>query len=1055
MNLKFLSMKKLTIFLAFLLFAGFTLQAQMQISGTVTGAEDGLSIPGVSVVVKNNPTIGTTTDMDGKFNITVPSETEALIFSFVGMKTQEAAINGRTVIDVQLEAEVLEMDEVVVTALGISREKKALGYSVQDLSGDEFTKAREANVVNSLSGKVSGVNITQSSGAVGASTRIELRGASSITGNTQPLFIVDGIPLDNTNYGTATDGGGFDLPNGVADVNADDIATLSVLKGPSAAALYGVRAANGVIVITTKTGKASKNKEIGVSFNSTTTFEKPLVLPSFQNSYGQGPNNDYFEWIDGTTGDGGVDESWGPPLDIGLEFVQWDNYKYNGGASPWVSQPDNVKDFYETGITTNNNLALNGGTEKMAYRLSMGAMNQTGMVPNTDFDKYTISGNASYNFTDKLKAGFTVNYSKSISGNLPTIGYTNENPLQQTIWAGRNVDWSALEDYKNLPLAPVGTPAEGTPLNWNTQFQNNPYWVLDNNLNKLDKDRLLGSLNLSYQFTDYLSVVGKTSIDSWSSLIKEQKAVGTNEFKDGYYRETSRRYSEMNSDILIMFNKEIASDFNISLNLGGNQMSRSYTRLQGEAPGIELPGVYTLSNVKSGYSPTLTSFTEESQINSIYGQGQISYKNALFLDFTGRNDWASVLPMDNNSFFYPSVNLGAVITDLLGMQSSVLTFAKLRLGWSKVGGIGALDPYQLEQAYQFRTDSWGSVSLLFNPDQLNNPNIKPESKTAYEVGIDTRFFNNKLRLDVTYFNETSSDLIVPVEVSASTGYITSLDNVGEMTNKGFEVQLGITAVKTKDLLVDFDINYYKNENEVTSLGGLEALVLGGQWNMDLQAREGHPWGDIYGPAFDRDADGNIIYENGVPVKKADYEVVGNIQPDWRGGITMNISYKGLSLSTTLDGKFGGDIYTMTTTWGRYSGVLEETLLGRESGLVGEGVMWDAESGTYVPNNVVVSAKTFNQVAYDNAVIESSVFDASYVKWRQLVISYELPGKWFEGTPFKKASIGFVGRNLAILYKNVPHIDPETSFSSNNSEQGQEFGQMPSARSLGFNININF
>ncbi|MDA3952934.1 MAG: SusC/RagA family TonB-linked outer membrane protein [Bacteroidales bacterium] len=1048
-------MKKLTIFLAFLLFVGFSVQAQMQISGTVTGAEDGLSIPGVSVVVKDNTTIGTTTDMDGKYTITVPSNAQALLFSFVGLKAQEAAINGLSVIDIQMETEVLEMDAVVVTALGITREKKALGYSVQDVSGDEFTKAREANVVNSLSGKVPGVNITQSSGAVGASTRIELRGASSLTGNTQPLFIVDGIPVDGTNYGSAYSGGGYDLPNGVGDINPDDIATLSILKGPSAAALYGVRASNGVIVITTKTGKQGKNNEIGVSFNSTTQFDNPLVIPDFQNSYGQGSSKDYFEWIDGTAGDGGVDESWGPPLDVGLEFVQWDNYKYDGGPSPWVSEPDNVKNFYETGITTTNNLSFSNGDEKMSYRLSLGHMSQTGMIPNTDFTRVNISANASYNFTDKLKAGFNVSYSRSSSDNLASIGYTDENPVQQTIWGGRNVNWEDLKDYENIPLSPVGTPSEGTPINWNTQFQNNPYWALNTNFNTHNKDRVLGGVNLSYQLTDYLTVIGKSVIDTWSQKNTVIRAYGTNSYPSGFYSETDRRYSETNSDILIMFNKEVSSDFDVSLNLGGNMMSRSYTRQYGEAPQLELPEVYTLSNLKSGSTPVNVGRTEESEINSIYGQGAISYKNAVFLDFTGRNDWASVLPIDNNSFFYPSVNLGVIITDLLEMKSPILSFAKVRAGWSKVGGIGVLDPYQLEQTFQYRATPWGSTALLYNPDQLNNPNIKPEAKTATEFGLDLRFFNNRLRLDATYFSEVNTDLIVPVEVSATTGYITTIDNIGEMTNKGIEILLGITAVKTKDLTVGFDINYYKNENEVTDLGGQEALNLGGQWNMDLQAREGLPWGVIYGPGFVRDDNGEIVHENGVPVKDEEYKILGNIQPDWRGGITMNVSYKGINLSTTLDGKFGGDIYTMTTTWGRYAGVLEETLLGRESGIVGEGVMWDDATDTYVTNNVVVSAKTYNTSAYDNAAAESSVFDASYVKWRQLVISYDLPTKWFEGTPFQKASIGFVGRNLAILYKNAPHIDPESSFSSDNAQQGQEFGQLPSTRSLGFNININF
>jgi len=559
-------MKKLTIFLAFLLFVGFTVQAQMQISGTVTGAEDGLSIPGVSVVVKDNPTIGTTTDIDGKYVITIPSSAQALIFSFVGMKSEEVLIGGRSVIDIQIQAEFLEMDEVVVTALGISREKKSLGYSVQDVKGDDLVKAREANVVNSLSGKVAGVNITSSSGAIGASSRVELRGSSSLTGNNQPLYVVDGIPVDNSNYSSAGYNGGFDTPNGISDINADDIESVSVLKGPNAAALYGVRAANGVIVITTKTGKAGK-KDIGISFNSTTTFEKPLVIPSFQNSYGQGPSKDNFYWVDGMNDDGGVDESWGPPLDQGLEFTQWNSYTVDGAPLPWVSQPDNVKDFYETGVATNNNLSFTGGTEKLGYRLSLGYGNQTGIIPNTDLKKYNVSGNASYKFTDKLKAGFNFTYTKNQSDNLPTGGYTNENPIQQTIWSGRNVDLQALKDYKNLPLAAEGTAAAGTPINWNTQFQNNPYWLLDNNLNGLNKDRIIGAVNLSYQLTDYLSVSGKTSLDDYSQLTTVRKSIGTNEYLEGFYGEYSRRFLESNSELLLSLNTNITDDFTFSFNI--------------------------------------------------------------------------------------------------------------------------------------------------------------------------------------------------------------------------------------------------------------------------------------------------------------------------------------------------------------------------------------------------------------------------------------------------------------------------------------------------------
>jgi len=1050
--------------LAFLLFLGlqWANAQEREITGTVTSYVDGGGLPGVSVVVKGT-TIGTITDADGKYAIKVPSDATTLVYSFVGMVTEELEIGAQKLIDVSMVEDILGLDEVVVTAFGISREKKALGYSVQEVNGDELTKAREANIVNSLSGKVSGINVTASSGAVGASSRVELRGASSITGDTEPLFVVDGIPIDNTNYGSATDGGGFDMPNGIADINPDDIESVSVLKGPNAAALYGVRAANGVIVITTKRGKKGQ-KGIGVSFNTSNTWEKPLILPNFQNSYGQGSSKDNFEWVDGTVGDGGVDESWGPPLDVGLNFVQWDNYKYNGGPSPWVSQPDNIRNFFETGFTTNNNVAFTGGAENLGYRLSLGMSDQKGMIPNTDYKKYTVSGNANYDFTDKLKAGFNFNYSKGKSGNLPTAGYTNENPVQQMIWSGRNVNFDDLKDYENLPMSPDDTPAEGTPLNWNTQFQNNPYWVLDNNVNKLDKDRVIGGLNLSYQLFEFLSVTAKTGVDHWSSVVQEEKAVGTNEFPEGYYAQTNRRYMEINSEMLVSFQKSLTSDIDFNFNLGGNRMYRKYNNTFGEVAQLELPGVYNLGNLKSGATRVNTNRLEESKTNSLYGFGQVAFRNAIFLDFSGRNDWASVLPVENNSFFYPSVNLGVVISDLVDLNVGAITFLKVRGGWSKVGSFGQLEPYSLQQAFEFRSPDntvgggpWGPVLLAFNPDLLNNPNLISETTTGLEFGLDARFLDNRVRFDATYYNQTSTDLIVEVEVSAASGYINALDNVGEMNNKGIELQIGTTPVKTRDLTVDLDFNYSKNTNEVVSLGGLEALILGGQWNVDVQARENLPYGVIFGPGYQRDDNNNIIHEDGIPQVDETNMVLGNINPDWRGGVTLSVNYKGIKFSGTIDGKFGGDIYTMTTTWGRYAGITDETLFGRETGIVGEGVknIGTADAPVYVPNDVVVTGKAYNQAAFDNSVAEGSVFDASYIKLRQLVVGYDLPKSWFESTPIHNLSVSLVGRNLAVLHRNVPHIDPETAFSSDNGEQGQEFGQLPSARSIGFNVNINF
>ncbi len=1049
-------MKKIFLLILFVTVATGQLFAQRTITGKVTDANTGDPMIGVNVLIEGSTT-GTVTDLDGKYNLKVPASGNVLVFSFVGYESQTITLNNNSnVVDVVLkEGEVL--NEVVVTALGITKAQKSVGYATQELGGEGFVKARESNIINSLSGQVAGVQINNSSGAVGASSRITLRGAASITGSVSPLFVVDGIPIDNANYSAAGDGGGFDMPNGVADINPDDIASITVLKGPNAAALYGLRAANGVIVITTKKGTSGK-KGFGVSFNSSTTFEKPLVLPDFQNSYGQGPDPNYFYWENGSTDDGGVDESWGPPLDVGLEFTQWNSYTVDGKPLPWVSQPDNIKDFYDTGMTNNNNISFSGGNNLMGYRLSLGNLKQKGIVPNTDYSRYNVAGSTDFNISSRLKAGLSINYTKAKSGNLPTGGYDNENPVQQMIWSGRNVDFSLLKDYENLPLAPVGTAAEGTPLNWNTVFQNNPYWVLNNNLNKLDKDRVIGNVNMSYKITDYLTLSAKTGTDYWSSLVTEQKAIGSNEFQEGYYREIARTYTEQNSDILLNFNKRLSNDVvELSASIGANRMDRRYHILTGEAQQLELPGLYNLSNVKSGVPVVLTNRIEKNRINSIYGFAQIGIKDAIYLDLTGRNDWASVLPKDNNSFFYPSATLSVVITDLLGLNSDVLSFAKVRGGWSKVGGIGDLDPYNLQQVFQFRADGWGTTSLPFNPQQLNNPNLISESTTGIELGLDLRLFKNRLKIDATYYNQTSEDLIVPVEVSASSGYIFALQNVGEMSNKGIELQLGANIVKTKDFSFDARVNWAKNNNEVVSLGGLEALTLGGQWNVTLQAREGMPYGVLFGPGYLRSPDGQIIHVNGLPQIDPTFKVLGDIQPDWTGGLTLDLKYKFISLSTLFDAKKGGSIYSMTTTWGRYSGVLQETLLGRETGIVGEGVMniGASDAPNYVANDIVVRAESYNKAAYSNAIAEGSVFDASFVKLRQVVLTFDLPNKWFDHDIFQGASIGVVGRNLAILHRNTPHIDPETGFSSLNSEQGQEFGQLPSTRSIGFNLNFNF
>lgn len=1048
-------MQKIYLILVFVLALTTQVFAQRTLTGTVTD-EAGATMPGVAIRLLNT-TLGTVTDLDGKYSLRILEGNNEVLFTYTGYKSKRITLAESNVVDLQMELDELLIDEVRVTALGVSRKEKSLGYAVQNLEGDGFVKARETNLVNALNGKIAGVQINNSSGAVGSSSRITLRGVSSLTGENSPLFVVDGIPIDNGNRGTATNTGGFDLPNGVADINPDDIASISVLKGPNAAALYGVRASAGVIVITTKKGTAGGNKGLGISFNSSTTFETPLVLPDFQNSYGQGGNSDFFEWINGSTDDGGVDESWGPPLDAGLEFTQWNSYTVGGKPLPWKSVPNNIRDFYETGVTTNNNISFTGGNNTVGYRLSLGAMKQKGMVPNTDYARYNISGGTDFNITSRLKAGLSINYSKAKSDNLPIGGYDSQNPVQQMIWSGRNVDFNLLKDYKNLPLAPAGTAAAGTPINWNTVFQNNPFWVLDNNLNKLNKDRIIGNVNASYNLGKGFTLTAKTGMDLWNSLVTEQKAQGTNgDYTNGYYKETARSYSEMNSDVLLSYQTRLTDDLELSLSAGANRMDRKERNLIGEAPQLELKGIYNLANVKSGTNVNLTNEITNSRINSIYGFGQFAFKNAVYLDFTGRNDWASVLPKANNSFFYPSVTLSAVVTDLFDIHSKALSFLKLRAGWAKVGSIGALQPYKLQQVFKYETDKFGTTSLVYNPSQLNNANLKAEATIGKELGIDTRLFNGRAHLDLTFYDQNSTDLILPVEVSTASGYITVWQNIGQMQNRGTEVQLGVTPIKTKDLTFEITLNWAKNNNTVKSLGGLDALNLGGQWNVNLQARENQPYGVLFGPAYER-ANNQIVHQNGLPKIATDLKVLGDIQPDWTGGITFDLKYKFISLNTVIDGKKGGAVYSMTNTWGRYSGVLAETLLGRETGIVGDGVMdiGTKEKPNYVKNDVVVASESYNKAAYSNNVAEGSVFDASFIKLRQVMVGFELPNKWFDKNVFKGASISLVGRNLAILHRNAPHIDPETGFSSKNGEQGQEFGQLPSARSLGFNLNFNF
>jgi TonB-linked SusC/RagA family outer membrane protein len=1030
-----------------------TFAQEKTISGTVSDKSGVL--PGVSVVIEGSNK-GVETDFDGKYSIEANSGA-VFVFRYLGYETAKITVAASNIINVTLVEGGEVLDEIVITALGIKRSEKALGYSTQQVRSEELTTVRDANIINSLSGKIAGVNVTNTSGAVGASSRIVIRGISSISGNAQPLVVVDGVVMDNGSYGDSTNSGGNSTPNGLADLNQDDIESLNILKGGAATSLYGMRGSNGVIVVTTKSGKNSN--KLGIEISSSVSFENVYVLPDYQNSYGQGSSSQNFEFVDGVTGDGGVDESWGPALDSGLEFVQWNSV--NGEALPWVSKPNNVKDFFETGMTTNNNISFSNGNDDYNGRISAGITDQKGILYNTDLTKYNIGGKINLNLSEKWSVGMTTNYIKTESGNLPSVGYgDSNNQLGQIVWSGRNVDWNALRDYNNLPTAFAAGADVATPINWNGAYNNNPYWVLDTNTNTFDRNRLLGNMSINYQMSDKFSFSAQTGIDYFSSLDTNTRAFGTYQSVRGSYKEVQRTRYEINSQAILSYTTDIAQDFKLNANIGGNSMVNNYHRLSLEAPELQIPGLYNISNTRDGVTPRIEQRQTDRKINSIFGFMGVSYKDYLFLDVTGRNDWASVLPLKNNSFFYPSVTTSAIISDIFELPKNTISYLKIRAGWSKTGSAGPLLPYRIEPNFLFSSEPWGTTPIAFYPGTLWNPNIKNEDTVETEFGLEARLFKSRLRLDFTYYDRKTSDIIMAKDIDPSSGNTSYWDNVADITNKGIELTLGADIIKSEDgFNLGVDINFARNINEAQNIDddpstNNGSVVLGGLWNVDIIAQEGEAVGAIFGPGFERSPAGEVIYENGIAQISETSKVLGNINADFTAGLGLNMSYKNLRLTTLFDVKQGGEIYSQTNSWGKYAGVLSETIQGRETGIVGNGVMSDGNGG-YVQNNVVVPAQTFFSSTYSQNIAESSVYDASFVKWRELSLYYTLPKNLIKNSEIDQVSFGLSVRNLAILYRKVPHIDPESAFSSATGQQGLEYAQIPSTRSIGFNLNVKF
>ncbi|MCK0136809.1 SusC/RagA family TonB-linked outer membrane protein [Arenibacter sp. S6351L] len=1058
---------------------------QFQVSGVIND-EDGNPLPGANILEKGTIN-GVQSDFDGKFTLTVGNSNAVLLISYVGFITKEIPINGQLEFTVILSESASRLDEVVVTALGISREKKGLGYAVQELKGDDINEARETNFVNSLSGKIAGVSIS-TAGGVGATSRIVIRGENSLNfGGNDPLYVVDGVPTGNSGTSNSTSA---DYGNSAAEINPADIESVTVLKGAAAAALYGSRAANGVIVITTKSGK--RNTGLGVSVTTGTTLESLLRFPKFQNQFGQGRDGNYEGSNFGASfsiyPDGirdGYDESWGPRLNVGTLERQFHSPTLGGMRggdvsnpnrgevipTPWIAYPNNMRDFFQTGTTFFNNVAISGGNDKGTFRLSYTGLDQKGIIPNNDLKRNTIAIKSTYKLSDKFNVDATVNYTNSTSTNRPETGYDRTSIMYMFNWSVRNLDINSLRDYWQRGF-------EGT-----RQFQynygenhNNPFFYQYENTKGQDKKRIFGKISLTYDFTDHFSIMLRGGTDYFNDFRPQKWAVSTVGAENGRYQEISLFNEERNYDFLLTYKNKIGEDFNYNLSGGGNQL-----RLEGKhsavlAPELSEPGFYTFAN--SAASLIANSWSFKKSLNSLYAFAYLDYKSTYFLDITARNDWSSTLPTENNSYFYPSLSFSALLNNTFTMPDWV-SLAKIRLGAAQVGndtGVATLiDVYAFQQP-------WGNLLTMASGSNLSKFNVKPESITTYEIGTDLRFFQDRLNLDFTYYDTRSKNHIMGIPLPASTSYNSRVINAGEIQNKGMEIMLNATPIISEDgFQWKLTLNWSKNEGKVKELAqGITSITQSAPGeDASIQARIGERMGAIWGPGYRRVESGPlegeiIIGASGMAQITSEDIYLGNFNPDWMGSINNLFTYKNVSLSGLVDIKWGGEFISRFYNKGVGAGQLIESLEGRSARPVGQ--EYDDPyfipgaalvDGTYVQNSTSTDG-TYSEGVYGTDVrnffkgqldhiSEAQLIDATYIKVRELKLGYTFPNDIFNGY-FKDVSVSLVGRNLFLWTpKSNVHFDPEVAVATggNGLIPGFENMSLPSTKSIGFNLNLKF
>lgn len=1081
-------MRKMLLFISLLLMVtGINAFAQdRQISGLVTSSEDGTPLPGVNIAVRGTNR-GTTTGADGSYKISVGSQS-TLVFSFVGFQTQTVNVVDRTTINVALTTEVGSLEEVVVTALGISREKKSLGYASQEVKGDQVNTAKESNFINSLSGKVSGVEIKRNNN-LGSSSNIVIRGFKSLTGNNQALFVVDGVPIDNSNTtstGVAQGSGGYDYGNAASDINPDDIESINILKGAASTALYGSRAANGVVIITTKKGRKSQGIGVTASVGYSVGSIDKSTFPEYQNQYGGGYGLYYedptarFLFRD-INGDGvedlvvptGEDASWGAKFDPNLQVYDWRSFDPSsplfGKSSPWVAAQNTPAKFFNNSTTFNGSVGLEGGGENGTYRVSYTRFDQTGILPNSTIQKNSFAFSGTQDFSKKLTVTTSINFVRQDAKGRYSNGYSDNIMSSFRQWYQTNVDMLDLKAAFDRTGQNItwnwADPTDLKPIYWD-----NPYWQRANNFETDWRNRIFGNVALTYKITDNIDILGRVTMDTYTELQEERVAVGSiNNNGTAKYDRFDRNFREMNYDLFLNYNKEFSEKFSLKGLIGANirhaQTSSIFAATQG---GLVVPGLYSLSNTVSPISAPTENYSQIYQ-EGIFASASLGYRNELFLDITARRDVSSTLPVANNTYFYPSVSGSYIFSNKISESWQALSFGKLRLNYAEVGNtapaLSLLNTYVKPTNVNGDTrDAFNGQTLFSTSATLNNPELKPERTKSVEAGLEMKFVKNRIGFDFSVYRTLSIDQILPVSISKSTGYDRKFVNAGTIENKGVELSIFAIPVQFKDLSWRIGVNYTINRNKVVELyDGVSNLQIGSfQGGVTLNASVGEPYGVLKGTDFVYNNGQKVVLPTGYYAQSDATSVIGNITPLWKMGITNSVNYKGLTLSFLIDIQKGGSLFSLDRYYGLATGLYADTTPlndkgnpVRSSNADGGGYVYPGVLADGTPNAIRVSGENYGLFGYRRNPSSLFIYDASYVKLREVTITYKLPISLFGGSQFiKGATLSVVGRNLWIISKNLPYADPEDGITSGNIT-GFQSGVYPSVREIGGSLKFSF